>query len=84
MSRNTNNTNDITEGAFMDALGGNSKILGWIKESPGLPNITAQAISMWRTRGIPPLYKPLLAYKARVLGVASPRNFLGIDALEGV
>jgi hypothetical protein len=60
---------------LIDALGGPSAVAGIIQVRIGY-QLTPQAISTWRRRGIPFRYRPHLSREAGERGIELPPNFL--------
>lgn len=61
--------------ALIDNLGGPKAVSEIIIQRSGR-NITGQAISMWKQRGIPYNYRVLLMREAAGRGLEIPKNFL--------
>lgn len=63
---------------LLTSLGGCAAVARMLSQRMGIdPPITRQAVTNWRTRGIPFAYRATLAIYARELGKSVPPGFLG-------
>ena len=59
---------------FIESLG-DTAVVHALVEARGRVKLTSEAVSMWKLRGIPPKWQPLLATLAHEKHVADPRDF---------
>lgn len=62
---------------LIDRLGGPTAVAELVSTQKRLERpLTSQAVSMWRTRGIPWSYRPAIAKEATARGLPVPDGFL--------
>ena len=63
---------------MIEDLGGPKSVANAINERL-TTDLTGQAVSNWKTRGIPYRFRGLLVVMAQAKGVATPPDFFGLD-----